>query len=403
MHLKTSDSNPRELAVAAYKLRFGSAPELLVRAPGRVNLIGEHTDYNGGFVFPAAIDREMVIAVGLRTDGRVAALSLEYNEEDDFDLLSFAKIPAPDKQWANYLRAVLHVLQKRDYKLSGFNAVLAGNVPQGAGLSSSAAYEVAVATVCNTIDNLAIDRKQIALIAQQSENEFIGVQCGIMDQFISALGEADTALLIDCRSLESRAVPLNLSEKNYCIVITHSGVSRGLVDSEYNARRLQCGSGVTALSELCGRKLNTLRDIDLEEFNRYKNELDPLIARRCQHVVSENYRTLQAVEALEGGDLVHFGQLMNESHRSLQHDFEVSCPEIDVLVELSQKQPGVIGSRITGGGFGGCTVSLVARDAVAAYEAEVIPEYEKRTGCKTDVYVCISSAGASATTLIAAD
>jgi len=254
---------------------------------------------------------------------------------------------------------------------------------------------VAVATLCNSMNDLKIAAKDIALIAQRSENEFVGVQCGIMDQFISALGEEDAALLIDCRDLTYRAVPLNLAAKSCAIVITNTGVQRGLVDSQYNARRSECGIGVQKLSQLTGRHLNSLRDIELEEFEKLSRQLEPAVARRCRHVVSENKRVLDAVAALEAGNLDGFGQLMNASHKSLRDDFHVSCAELDTLVELSQSHPGVIGAWMTGGGFGGCTVALVRAGAIESYESLVIPEYQKRSGKTATVYVCRSTAGAS--------
>lgn len=386
-------NNPRILAVEdAFVQQFHAKPEFVVRAPGRVNLIGEHTDYNEGFVFPTAIDREMIIAATPNGTDEVVAYSLDYGETDRFRLSDISK--SEQHGWADYLRGVLCVLQKRKFILRGFNAVLAGNVPQGAGLSSSAAYEVAVVTLCNGTEKLSISGKDVALIAQQAENEFVGMQCGIMDQFISALGQEDAALMIDCRSLDYRAVPLKLSDRGCSIVITNSGVRRGLVDSEYNARRAECAEGVKLLSELTGRKLNSLRDIEIGEFNKYADKLPTKVVQRCRHVISENKRVLDAVAALEASNLDTFGKLMNESHASLRDDFQVSCFELDELVQLSQKHPGVLGARMTGAGFGGCTVAIMSNETVDSFRNSVIPEYEKRTGKRAEVYVCASTAGA---------
>jgi galactokinase len=376
----------------AFAQQFKAPPALTVRAPGRVNLIGEHTDYNEGFVFPTAIDREMIVAATLNGTDEVVVHSLDYNATDRFDIKKIGK--SSEHAWADYLRGVLSTLQKRNYVVKGFNAVLSGNVPQGAGLSSSAAYEVAVVTLCNEFGKLGIGGKDVALIAQQAENEFIGMQCGIMDQFISALGQKDAALMIDCRSLDYRAVPLKLSEKGCAIVITNSGVRRGLVDSEYNSRRSECSQGVEQLSELTGKKMNSLRDIELDEFEKYAAKLSDKVAKRCRHVISENKRVTDAVSALESANLEAFGGLMNASHASLRDDFEVSCPEVDQLVELSQNHPGVIGARMTGAGFGGCTVAIVANDSVQSFQDTVIPEYEKLSGRKAEVYLCASTAGA---------
>ncbi len=394
-------NNSRVSAVQdAFVQQFHAKPEFIVRAPGRVNLIGEHTDYNEGFVFPTAIDREMIIAATPNGSDEIVAYSLNYKETDRFNLGNISK--SDEHPWADYLRGVLSTLQKRKFLVGGFNAVLAGNVPQGAGLSSSAAYEVAVVTLCNEINKLSIGGKDVALIAQQAENEFVGMQCGIMDQFISALGQEDAALMIDCRSLDYRAVPLKLSDRGCSIVITNSGVRRGLVDSEYNARRAECAEGVKRLSELTGRKLNSLRDIEIDEFETHAGKLPQKVVQRCRHVISENKRVLDAVSALESADLKTFGRLMNESHGSLRDDFEVSCSEVDQLVELSQKHPGVLGARMTGAGFGGCTVAIMSNDAVEAFRNSVIPQYEKQTGRTAEIYVCASTAGAQLVTGVTA-
>lgn len=394
-------NNSRVSAVTdAFIQQFHAKPQFVVRAPGRVNLIGEHTDYNEGFVFPTAIDREMIIAATPNGSDEIVAYSLDYQETDRFNLSGIGK--SDEHPWADYLRGVLSTLQKRKFVVSGFNAVLAGNVPQGAGLSSSAAYEVAVVTLCNEIDELSIGGKDVALIAQQAENEFVDMQCGIMDQFISALGQEDAALMIDCRSLDYRAVPLKLSERGYSIVITNSGVRRGLVDSEYNARRSECADGVKLLSKLTGRNLNSLRDIEIGEFETHSGQLPAKVVQRCRHVISENKRVIDAVSALESSDLERFGKLMNQSHVSLRDDFEVSCSEVDQLVELSQKHPGVLGARMTGAGFGGCTVAIIANDAVDSFRKSVIPQYEKQTGRKTEIYVCASTAGAQLLTGVTA-
>lgn len=376
----------------AFVERFGAEPELIVRAPGRVNLIGEHTDYNEGFVFPAAIDREMLIAASANGTTDVQAFSLDYGELDSFSLNDVQH--SKNNSWSNYLRAVIDTFQKAGFKLKGFNAVLSGNVPQGAGLSSSAAFEVAVATVCNAFCKLGIAKKDIALLSQKAENQFIGVQCGIMDQFISALGEEDAALMIDCKTLDYKVVPLNLAASGYSIVITNSGVSRGLVDSEYNARRQECVEGSKRLSELTGRTINSLRDASLADLEKHGDSLPDKVRRRSLHVVSENQRVLDAVRALENGNIKAFGELMNASHVSMRDDFEISCPEINTLVDLSQTFPGVAGARLTGAGFGGCTVAIIANDQVENFKHELIPQYEKQTGRKAEVYVCAASRGA---------
>jgi galactokinase len=375
--------------------QFAGLPTHVVRAPGRVNLIGEHTDYNEGYVLPVAIDREMMIAARLseNADGSIELYSKDYGERDSFSASDIQ--PHPDRGWTNYLRAVLKMFQNAGHSIPTFQAVLSGDVPQGAGLSSSAAFEVAVARLLKEFLGLGLTDTEIALIAQKAENEFIGVQCGIMDQFISALGEAESALMIDCRTLDFKTVPLRLSDKGYCIVITNSGVRRGLVDSAYNERRQSCQQGVRELERLLNRQLSSLRDVRLDEFIAVSSRLPVILSKRCHHVISENERVLLAVAALENDDLEDFGHLMNASHESLKTYFEVSCPEIDILVEMTQAQPSVLGSRITGGGFGGCTVSLMPLDMVESYGTDIIPAYEHKTGCKADVYVCVASDGAS--------
>ncbi len=376
---------------------FASEPQLTIRAPGRVNLIGEHTDYNDGFVFPCAIDREMLIVARASKNKRARVYSLDYDALDEFEIDAIEKTGEPGKEWCNYLRGVLKILAESRHRLTAFDAVISGNVPQGAGLSSSAAYEVAVATLQKELSDLPLDGKQIALLAQRAENEFIGVQCGIMDQFISALGEEDAALLIDCRTLEWKSVPLNLAQHNACIVIVNSGVRRGLVDSEYNKRRAECHEGVSILSTVLdkgGAGLSSLRDVSASDLERNIHNLPDTVARRCRHVVFENERVLKAVDVLKAGDLKTFGLLMNQSHASLRDDYEVSCKELDLLVELAHKQSGVIGARMTGAGFGGCMVALIDRDEIDVFRRNVVQVYEEQSGRTAELYACQAVAGA---------
>lgn len=392
-----SINNRRDILEAAFAKQFGLVSSYVVaRAPGRVNLIGEHTDYNDGFVLPAAIDREMLIAAlpadSAESDNLVEVYSVDYDEADRFSLDDIAH--SKSRPWANYVRGTLAIMQQLGHKLKGFKAVLSGNVPQGAGLSSSAAFEVAVATLVNEMNGLGLSGKEIALLAQRAENEFIGVKCGIMDQFVSALGERDSALFIDCRSLEYERVPLNLSAHNAAIVIINSGVRRALVDSEYNARRVECFDGAALLGTLLERPIRSLRDVSLAEFLEYERALPPVIAKRCKHVVSENQRVLDAVDSMRASDLARVGQLMNESHRSLQLDFEVSCEQVDALVQLAWAHPGVFGARMTGAGFGGCVVAFADNSAVPDIVSGLIPQYESKVGVHADVYVCKAANGA---------
>lgn len=375
----------------AFVEKFDKPPTVFVRAPGRVNLIGEHTDYNEGFVFPCAIDREMIVAASLNESGVVSAYSLDYDESTLFPVGHIAH--STEQPWTNYLRGVVDVVGRQVREIDGLNLVTSGNVPQGAGLSSSAAFEVALVSVIDVLYGLNLNKTAVALLAQKAENEFVGVQCGIMDQFVSAHGKKDAAIFIDCRSLEHKAVRLNLEANGYSIVITHSGVNRGLVNSEYNARRAECAEGVRTLAEITGRHLSSLRDISIGELNEHQDRLSDKVFRRCHHVISENARVTAAVDALEKGDIGHFGELMNASHLSLKNDFEVSVEQIDHLVQLTQAHKTVKGARLTGAGFGGCTVAIMETAGIDSYRREVIAPYEMHTGKKTAVYVCTAEAG----------
>ena len=384
-------------AVTLFEKKFNRSPSHVVRAPGRVNLIGEHTDYNEGFVLPVAIDFAMTIAASMKEPtgetNDVEVYSQEYDDVDSFDLKNLDKHET--KNWSNYLRAVLKMFQNDGYTIPSFQAVLTGDVPQGAGLSSSAAFEVAVATLMREFLQIDISDTKLALLCQRAENEFIGMKCGIMDQFISVLGKSNSALLIDCRSLDYKIVPLNLAPHGFSLVITNSGVRRGLVDSAYNERRTSCEQGTIEIARLLKREdIKSLRDVDLIAFNSAQPNLSEVLAKRCRHIVTENARVLEAVHALETDDLFTFGRLMNESHQSLKVDFEVSCSQIDSLVAAAQSHAGVLGSRITGAGFGGCTVTLIRTDAVESYRSTVISDYEHKTGCNAEVYVCAASSGA---------
>ena len=378
--------------IESFRKEFGSNPTLTVRAPGRVNLIGEHTDYNGGFVLPMAIDRSVQIAAGPNMSQSVVVHSIDYKECDRFEL---ADIQPDDKRWSNYLRGVVKVMIESGIEIQGFDAVVTGDIPQGAGLSSSAAFEVAVAFLLDALSNSRLEKTALALFAQRAENEFVGVQCGIMDQFASALAQVDSCLLLDCRSLEFNSIPLNLETSAASIVVTNSGVQRGLVDSAYNIRRQQCNEGAAAMQQILRRPIGSLRDVSLSELNSNMDKLSPIVAKRCRHVISENRRVIEAAEALKSVELPRFGELMDGSHVSLRDDFEVSCPQVDLLVQLSRSHRGCFGSRMTGGGFGGCIVSLMETSALATYQSTVVDRYEKETGRVAQVYICKSVPGAS--------
>ena len=386
---KTVKDERIEMLTASFREHFGSEPEIMMRAPGRVNLIGEHTDYNDGFVFPIAIDRDIMVFSRPRDDNLVRIYSLDPPEMSEFSL---DDIQHDDEvTWSNYPRGVAHFLQEAGYSLRGLEATLLGNIPQAAGLSSSAAMEVSCAMTFEKISGLEIDPVEMALLCQKAENEFVGVNCGIMDQFISRMGRKDHALLLDCRSLEFELVSLNLDGVK--IVVCNTGVKRGLVDSEYNERRSECERGVKLLDELLPG-IKALRDVDIEDFNRYKSYLPEITEKRCGYVIKEDDRVLESVKSLEEGDLIRFGFLMNESHIGLRDEYEVSCPELDAMVEIAWSMDSVIGSRMTGAGFGGCTVTLVLEGAVEGLIEKVNKEYPERTGLQPEIYVCTAEDGA---------
>jgi len=388
----TTKLSPRAQEIAArFKELYGIAPEIIVRAPGRVNLIGEHTDYNDGFVFPAAIDRDVIVAASPRTDRQVRVFALNFNQSSTFTLDGIQPATDSRERWSNYLRAMAWVFHEEGLGTKGMNVALLGDVPLGAGLSSSAAMLVASGLTFAASSDLNIDPVRMALLAQRAEREFVGVNVGIMDMYISALGRKDHALLIDTRSLTFEAVPLPKS--GVSIVIGDTNKKRGLVDSEYNTRRAECERAV----ELLKRSLPSivaLRDVSVEQFKTLGEGLPEITRKRARHVITEDARTLEGVSALKAGNIDRFGELMNDSHYSLQHDYEVSCRELDAMVEAARSIDGVYGARMTGAGFGGCTVSLVADEAVQEFLAEVPALYKKATGLNSTIYVTTAAQGA---------
>lgn len=366
--------------------KFGYPATITIKAPGRVNLIGEHTDYNDGFVLPCAIDYETVIACAQRNDRTIRVIAADYDNDEDSFSLDEPILHTDAHPWANYVRGVVKHLMLRNKDFSGADMVISGNVPQGAGLSSSASLEVAVGQALKSLYDLPLDGVALALNGQEAENQFVGCNCGIMDQLISALGKENHSLLIDCRSLETRAVSM---PTNAAVVIINSNVKRGLVDSEYNARREQC--------EVAARffGVKALRDVDPALFFSIQDELDPVVARRARHVITENDRTLAAADALASGDLKRMGELMAESHASMRDDFEITVPQIDKLVEIVKEVIGDKGGvRMTGGGFGGCIVALVPEDMVEKVRHAVVQQYHAHSGLKETFYVCTASQGA---------
>lgn len=371
----------------AFFAQYGDHPHLIVRAPGRVNLIGEHTDYNDGFVFPVAIDRATYVAARPRADRRIHIVAADIDAVDEFDLDAFDHSQA--NPWSNYIRGVVKGLLIAGHELAGANLLITSDVPQGAGLSSSAALEIATGYAFQVLNHLNLLGEELALLAQGAENNFVGVQCGIMDQFISALGRAGHALLIDCRNLDARSVPLPSDAK---VVICDSSVRHEHGSSGYNDRRAQCEEAVRILRDPLPR-IAALRDVTLADLDRHGHLLSPVILKRARHIVSENGRVIESVHALEAGDYQRFGVLMNDSHRSMRDDYEISVPEIDTLVRLAQAVPGCYGSRMTGGGFGGCTVSLVEVAAVEDFQRVVADAYQRATGRTATIYVCTASDG----------
>ena len=365
---------------------FSTHPAISVQAPGRVNLIGEHTDYNGGFVLPCAIDYHTVISGSPRNDRRVRVIAVDYaNEQDEFSLDETIELH-DSMMWANYVRGVVKYLLEAGYALTGADMAISGNVPQGAGLSSSASLEVATGQFFKSLNGLAISSTDIALIGQRAENRFVGCHCGIMDQLISAQGEADHALLIDCRSLVTQSVAM---PTDIAVVIINSNVQRGLVGSEYNTRRQQCEDAARFF------EVQALRDVDLATFEAKKAGLDPLVARRARHVITDSQRAIDLSVALSTGDLARIGQLMADSHASMRDDFEITVPPVDALVDIVKSVLGDAGGvRMTGGGFGGCVVALMPGQFVARVYEAVIARYTAASGLEAAIYVCHASAGA---------
>jgi galactokinase len=359
------------------------------RAPGRVNLIGEHTDYNDGFVLPMAIEYATTVAAAAREDRIIRVHSLDLNESGEIDL------SAPERRmrgsWLDFVEGVARILIRRKINLGGADLLISSDVPVGAGLSSSAALEISVGLALSAIAGQAVDKKLLALAGQAAEHEFVGAKVGIMDQYVSALGKKGHALLIDCRSLEAEQI--SFSSEETAIVICDSKVKHDLAASEYNTRRAECEQGVEILRTQMPQ-ITHLRDVGVEDFRKYEANLPETIKKRCRHVVTENARTLCAAQALGKSDFIEFGRLMNLSHASLRDDYEVSCRELDLLVNIAGNCPFVLGARMTGGGFGGSTVNLVGRRHLTEFIDLISAEYARRTGIDTAVYVTGAADGA---------
>ena len=372
---------------ATFQQFYGEPPALVAHAPGRVNLIGEHTDYNEGFVFPAAINFGTWVAAAKRIDDVINVTAMDYdNQQNEFALTD---IQYDENQgWANYVRGVVKVLKEAMPDFSGANLLVTGNVPQGAGLSSSASFEIAILKAISALYALPLDGVKAALLGQKAENTFVGCSCGIMDQLISAMGNEGQAMLLDCQSLAIQHSPLPDSHQ---IVIINSNVKRGLVDSEYNLRREQCEEGAAILG------VSSLREANMTMLEEAKSRMSDVVYRRAKHIITENQRTLEASEALKMGDIQTVSTAMAQSHVSMRDDFEITVRPIDYLVEIIDEVLGNTGGvRMTGGGFGGCVVALAPTDKVDAVKQVVADKYFDETGYQADIYVCTATQGAFA-------
>lgn len=366
---------------SSFTKHFGGPPAFVVRSPGRVNLIGEHTDYNDGFVFPMAIERATWIALRPRNDRAIHLHSLDHGETMQ---LNFDRFEKEAMSWREYPKGMVHVLQQQGFTLHGWEGVTCCDVPMGAGLSSSASFELAVARACTEAAGIPWDGKRMALAAQKAENEWVGVKCGIMDQLISALGVQGCALFIDCRTLDATPAAL---PAGHAVLILDTMTRRGLVESAYNERRAQCKAAAAHFG------VGLLRDVSVAQFEARSGELDPVSRKRARHVVYENQRTRDALAAMQGNDAPKLGRLMDESHASLRDDFQVTNDALNTIVTMVRRQGGCLGARMTGAGFGGCAVALVASDRAESIAGIVQSEYQASTGLKPAVYVSQPSAG----------
>lgn len=389
----------REAVIQRFRQRFGRSPHFLAIAPGRVNLLGEHVDYNEGFVLPAAIDRATYLAFAPAGTDSSTLLAADFGEETTFTTPSLANKTDnqgnPLSEWVRYPAGVAWSLASAGLSTPPMQGVFCSTVPRGAGLSSSASVEMAFAVAWAALGGWALPPMRLALLAQKAENEFVGVHCGIMDQFASACGVAGHLLLLDCRSLEWRPLPL---PPTIAIVIADTSVRRRLSASSYNERRQACEQAVEILRNDLPH-IHSLRDVTPTDFYRLRHRLPPLVAKRAQHVVEEIERCHRAVSLLENGDIPAFGNLMNECHRSLRDLYEVSILELDIMVEIAQSLPGCYGARLTGAGFGGCTVNLVEQSAAQSFAQTLAARYQEQTGLKPEIYICQASAGAQVVTL----
>ena len=383
--------NPQKHVEEQFIQIYGTKPDRLFLSPGRVNLIGEHTDYNGGYVFPCALDFGNYGAARRREDRiiRLASGNTDRACEVSLDNLAYD----PGHSWANYPKGVVVEIMKLGHSIGGFDLYIWGDIPNAAGLSSSASLELLTAVVINTLFDCNIPMKEMVLLSQRAENQYVGVNCGIMDQYAGGMGKKDHAILLNCQELRHEYVPLDLGD--HVMMIANTNIKRGLADSKYNGRRSECDAALAILQKECDVKC--LCDLDIKTFEAHKHLItEPVLLKRAAHAVYENARTVEAVNVLNAGDIGRFGQMMKDSHVSLRDLYEVTGEELDALAEAAWQVEGVLGSRMTGAGFGGCTVSILHKDAVDLFTQSVGAEYTKRTGITASFYMARTGNGARA-------
>ena len=357
---------------SSFEQRFGVEP-IVIKAPGRINLIGEHTDYNNGFVLPAAVDQAIYLAIGKSGSSESTLVSLDMDQTFEFSINDFQ--PTKEKLWANYLMGVVAEIQKSGREVTGFNIVFSGDVPQGSGMSSSAALECGTCFALNELFDLSIPKVKMVKMSQKAEHNYAGVMCGIMDQFASMMGSADHALLLDCESLEYRHFPIELTD--HIIVLCNSNVSHNLADSEYNIRRKQCEEGVSLLQKYFP-EVKSLRDVSLEELNAHQSELSDVVYKRCKYVIEENERVMSMTKAMEAGEIDALGEILTIAQEGMRSGYEISCPEIDFMADFANNREDVVGARMMGGGFGGCTINLVNKGSEDQFISELNAAYKEQ-------------------------
>lgn len=363
-------------------------PEYAAGAPGRINLIGEHTDYNEGYVLPVAIDKKITYLASARQDGKIALFSKNFNEKEEF---SIKDIPPKKGSWGDYARGPLKVFQDKGFLIKGMNVLIEGDIPVASGLSSSAAMEVGMSVLLKNINSLDVTALDIIKLSQKAENEFVGVSCGIMDQFASCLCKKDNALFLDCRDLGYKNIPFDTGDVK--LIVCNTKVKRELKDTAFNKRRQECSEAVRILAKYIP-SVKSLRDVSIEDLEKYQEKLSGDTAKRCRHVISEDQRVLDAVRFLQNSEIENFAQLLFGSHKSLRDLYEVSCPELDAMVDISLKEKGVLGARMTGGGFGGCSIALAKKENVLDFCRNVSEKYINKTGIYPEIYPVEISSGA---------